>query len=265
MGIQPKHLQATTVIMCNKVIIIAAGLIFCIGGAKAQAPKKDSASSGVMFNFSYAAQLPGGDLAKRFGFSSDIQLGVYYKSHTNWLIGAQGGAIFGNILRETGMFDSIATKDGNLIANDGNYAQVHYFERGYHVQLSVGKVVPLSKKNLNSGLIGIVGVGYLRHHIRIETPADWTPQASKSYLQGYDRLTAGFCISEFIGYQYMGKHRIINFFAGLDFTQGFTKSLRYDFDLMSKNNKLRYDLLNGIRVGWILPVFKRPATGFYTY
>ena len=252
--------------MHKKLIIVLTVLAQCAATwGYAQSVAKDSASSGVMFTMSYAGQLPGGDLAKRFGFDSNIQLGVYYTFQNNLFLGLQGAFIFGNVLRETGLLDSIATQDGNLIANDGNYSQVKYFERGYDVQLTVGKVLPLGKKkNLNSGLLGMLSVGYLRHHIRIETPSDWTPQISGSYLQGYDRLTAGASVTEFLGYQYISANHIINFFAGFEFTQGFTKSLRYDFDLMSKNNNLRYDLLNGIRVGWILPVFRQAATGFYT-
>ncbi len=244
------------------------GLIVCLCfTASAQLfIKTDSATPGVIIQMSYAAQLPGGNLAQRFGFNSNIGLSAYYKFKNNWLIGASGGFIFGNNIKELGLFDSIATPDGNLIANDGNYAQVKYFERGWDAQVSVGKIFPFSKKNLNSGFIATFSAGYLRHHINIQTPQDWTPQASGDYLQGYDRLTAGPCITEFLGYIYLSKKMTINFFAGLEFTQAFTKSLRFDYDLMSQNNNLRYDLLNGIRVGWILPIMKRSAAGqFYYY
>ena len=253
--------------MNKGVVVLFIGLAFFLfNSVNAQTvKKKDSAASGVLVNMSYAAQLPGGDLAKRFGFNSNIALGAYYKFSSNWIVGIEGSFIFGNILRETGLLDSIATQDGNLIANDGNYSQVKYFERGYDIQLTVGKVFPFTKKNLNSGLLTTFSAGYLRHHIDIETPSDWTPQPAGDYLEGYDRLTAGVCITEFVGYMYLGNNRVTNFFVGFEFTQGFTKSLRYDFDLMSQNTNLRFDLLNGIRVGWILPILKRPATGFYYY
>jgi hypothetical protein len=249
----------------KRICILFLGAVFAKESFGQNGIKDTIPSSGVMINMSYAAQLPGGDLAKRFGFNSNVQLGVYYKFNSNWIIGIEGATIFGNVMRETGMLDSIATKDLNLIANDGNYSQVKYFERGYDIQITGGKVFPLSKKNLNSGLVVTLSAGYLRHHIRIETPSDWTPQASGDYLQGYDRLTAGVCVTEFAGYQYISKNRLFNFFAGFEFTQGFTKSLRYDFDIMSKNTSLRSDLLNGIRVGWILPILKTQATAFYTY
>jgi hypothetical protein len=216
---------------------------------------------------SYAAQLPGGDLAKRFGFNSNIGLGVLYKTSKNWFYGAQGSFIFGNILKESGILDSIATDDGNIIANDGNYPQITYFERGYDVQLTVGKLFPFKKPNPNSGILVMMSGGYLRHHIKIEIQGgEYTPQLTGDYLNGYDRLTAGPCATEFVGYLYMGNHRIANFFAGFEFTQGFTKSLRFDFDLQSQNTSLRYDLLNGFRVGWILPLMKENVSNqFFTH
>jgi hypothetical protein len=251
----------------RKAFLLFIGLAFCIvGHSFAQSVKKDSASSGVLIDMSYAAQLPAGNLAQRFGFNSNIQLAVYYKFSSNWMVGIQGAFISGNQLRETGILDSIATQDNNIIANDGNYSSIKYFERGYDIQLTVGKIIPLDKKNLNSGLMFTLSSGYLRHHVRIETPSDWTPQVAGDYLLGYERLTAGVCVTEFAGYQYISKNRIVNFYAGLEFTQGFTKSLEYDFDLRSMNTSLRYDLLNGIRVGWILPILKKSANNvFYTH
>jgi hypothetical protein len=224
---------------------------------------KDSSTRGVVFSMSYAGQWPGGDLAKRFGFNSNVQLGVYYKTRSNWLLGIQGGFIFGNVLRETGILDSIATTDGNLIANDGSYPSISYFERGWDLQLSIGKIIAFKKPNPNSGIVIMLSGGYLRHHIDIQSSG--TPQIEGSYLQGYDRLTAGYCITEFIGYQYLSNHRLLNFFAGFEATQGFTKSLRYDFDMRSMNTTLRHDMLTGFRVGWILPIYKQQSNQFYTY
>jgi len=231
---------------------------------QAQYDIKDSAAKGVLFNLSYAPQLPGGDLAKRFGFNSNGQLGVYYKTLSNWILGIQGAYIFGNVLRETGMLDSMATSTGQLIANDGTIPSISYFERGYDIQLSVGKVFSFKKPNPNSGILLMLSAGYIRHKIDYVVNGN-VPQLSGAYLQGYDRLTAGYCVTEFLGYQYLSNHRMLNFYGGFEFTQGFTKSLRFDFDLRSMNTKLRYDLLNGFRVGWILPIYRQNSNKFYTY
>lgn len=249
----------------KKLIIVLIGFIFLAGHSLAQ-HKKDSASSGAIVQMGYAAELPAADLAKRFGFTNNVQLSAYWKFSSNWMVGVEGSILFGNTIKEN-VLDSIATQDGNIIANDGNYSSIKYFERGFDVQLSVGKLFPLGKKqNLNSGILAILSAGYITHHIRIENPNDWAPQASGDYALGYDRLTEGACVTEFLGYQYISKNRIVNFFAGFEFTQGYTKSQRYDFDLMSMNTSLRYDLLNGIRIGWILPIFKKSANNiFYTH
>ena len=251
--------------MQKGLVVLIIALLLGNSTLHAQYDIKDSLASGVLFNMSYAAQEPGGDLANRFGFNSNAQLGVYYKSKTNWLLGVQGAFIFGNTLRETNIFDSIATPDNNLITNDGSYASITYFERGYDVQLSVGKIFAFKKPNPNSGILVMVSGGYLRHKIDIKNKAGWPPQITGSYVEGYDRLTAGYCVTEFIGYQYLSNHRMINFFAGFEFTQGFTKSLRFDFNTESMNTATRHDLLNGFRVGWILPIYKQASNQFYTY
>ncbi|HTB06847.1 MAG TPA: hypothetical protein VK806_07845 [Bacteroidia bacterium] len=251
--------------MCKYLVVILFFLAMWCKPAFSQGNYniKDSSTSGVVFNMSYAAQWPSGDIAKVFGFNSNVQLGVYYKTKTNWLLGIQGAFIFGNILRATGILDSIATSDGNLIGSDGTPPEITYAERGWDLQLSVGKIISFKKPNPNSGIVLMLSGGYIRHHILIQSTN--TPQIEGGYLQGYDRLTAGFCVTEFLGYQYMGNHRLLNFFAGVELTQGFTKSLVYDFDLRSMNTSLQHEYLNGFRIGWILPIYKQQSNQFYTY
>ncbi|HWY97827.1 MAG TPA: hypothetical protein VNY36_01970 [Bacteroidia bacterium] len=243
--------------------LIVVSAFFLYKPVMAQVDVRDSVASGVLCEASYAAQLPGGDLAKEFGWNSNVQVGAYYKTKDNWIFGVQGAFIFGDVLRATGIFDSIATKDRNLIANDGSYPGISYFERGYNIQLSAGKLFTFKKPNPNSGILVTVNVGYIRHHIRIQAPG--TPQVDSLYQQGYDRLTAGICFTEFVGYQYLGNHRMVNFFAGFEFTQAFTKGLRYDFDLMHMDSQNKHDLLSGFRIGWILPIYRQESTKFYTY
>jgi len=245
-------------------IVLLVAICLC-RTVSAQVNMKDSSASGFLVGISYAAELPAGDLAKRFGFNNNIQLAVSYKTSNNWIFGIKGEYIFGDVLKESNILDSIATKDGNVIGNNGTYPQITYFERGWDVQLSAGRLFPWGK-NPNSGIIAIASVGYIQHFINIQIQGgQYTPQLTGDYLNGYDRLTAGVCVSEFVGYLYLGNNRITNFFAGFDFTQGFTKSLRFDFNTMQMDTKLRFDLLNGIRVGWILPIFKQAATAFYTH
>jgi hypothetical protein len=227
---------------------------------------KDSASSGFLFEISYAGQLPGGDLGKLFGFNSNVQGGVYYKTESNWIYGGSFSYIFGNQLRDLNVLDSIATTNGNLIANDGNYPGISYFEKAFDIQLTVGKLFPVSK-NRNSGILFTFSAGYMQYHMDIQAPSDWTPQISGAYLQGYEHLTAGVCGTEFIGYQYISKKQFLALFAGFEFTEAFVKDLQFDFQSETKNPNYKYSMLSSIRVGWMLPILRENTKKltFYTH
>lgn len=234
--------------------------------AKITIRQKDSASSGFLVALSYAGQLPGGDLAQLFGFNSNVEGGAYYKSPSNWIFGASFSYFFGNQLRASNLLDSIATTNGNLVANDGNYPGISYFEKGFDIQLTVGKLFPVSK-NLNSGILFTLSAGYIQYHIDIEAPSDWTPQIDSNYEQGYEHLTAGVCATEFLGYQYISKRGFLALFGGFEFTEAFAKSLQFDFQSETKNPNYKYSMLSSIRLGWMLPILhensKKPT--FYTH
>ncbi|HTA26571.1 MAG TPA: hypothetical protein VK809_02200 [Bacteroidia bacterium] len=240
--------------------------VLLFSSLKGIAQHKDTAASGFLFELSYAGQLPGGDIGKLFGFNSNVQGGVHYKTQNNWVFGGEFSYMFGNYLRNTGILDSLATTNGNVIANDGNYPGVSYFETGFDIQLTVGKLFPVSK-NLNSGILTMISAGYIQYHLSISAPSDWTPQISGDYLQGYEHLTAGACITEFIGYQYISKKSFVAFFGGFEFTEAMAKSLQYDFESNSKNPNYKFNMLSGIRVGWMLPILQEntKTPKFYTH
>ncbi|MEK6615161.1 MAG: hypothetical protein AABZ32_03470 [Bacteroidota bacterium] len=225
---------------------------------------KDSSLFFPMVKFSYAFQLPGGDLVKRFGANSAISLNFSIKTKHNLFFGADGGFIFGNNIKENGILDSLKTSTGFIIDKNGNPATVRLFERGFTGSLHVGKIFRLWHSNKNSGLLVYAGPTYFQHKIKIDDIGRQSPQLAGQYVKGYDRLTNGFGLHEFIGYIYFGNKRIINFFGGVDFVQAVTKSQRrYDYDLMKADTAQRMDLLNGIRIGWILPLYKRTPQKFY--
>jgi hypothetical protein len=225
---------------------------------------KDSSLFVPMIKISYAAQWPGRDMYKRFGFSSAIALNFSVKTKHNLFFGIDGGFIFGNNIKENGILDSLKTSSGFIINGNGNAATVRLFERGYTLSVHIGKLFNILSNNKNSGLLIYAGPTYLQHKIRIDDIGHETPELSKEYLKGYDRLTSGFGFHEFIGYMYLGNKRMLNFFFGIDCTQAFTKSQRsYDFDLMKADTQKRFDMLSGFRVGWILPLYKGTPQEFY--
>jgi hypothetical protein len=104
----------------------------------------------------------------------------------------------------------------------------------------------------------------LQHKISIQDVENKAPQLSKEYKKGYDHLCSGPAISEFIGYHYLANRRTVNFFAGIEFVQGFTSSRRaYYFNEMIRPDEKRIDLLTTLKVGWYLPLYKKTKQTFF--
>jgi hypothetical protein len=249
------------------IAIILALLLGIAQSSTAQIKKnvEDSTISIAMVDISYAFQMPGGDLAKRFGNSSAIGLSFQYKTKSNWLFGANGSFIFGSKIKEDSILRAIATPGGTIITNVGTGAEVYQYERGYTLTGSIGKLIPAFGPNKNTGFIISIGGGFINHKIRIEVADNNVYALSKDYKTGYDRKTNGPCITEFIGYRYMGNRKLLNFFIGVEALQGFTQNRRpYNFDQGGPDLTKRRDLLYSFKFGWVLPLYRRdPGTYYY--
>lgn len=217
-----------------------------------------------MVEFSYGFHLPGGDMADRFGYNHSVGINPTFKTASNWVFGADAIFYFGNQVKELNILDGLRTSQGFIIGQDGIPAEVFIFERGFNFNLNFGRVWNGLGHNPNSGLLTKVGVGYFQHKIRHEDRDRVIPQLRDEYLKGYDRLTSGIGITQFIGYQYLANRRLVNFFAGVELTQAFTKGRRdYQFDTMEPYHDSRVDLLWGVRVGWIFAIYKRAPDEFF--
>ena len=57
-----------------------------------------------------------------------------------------------------------------------------------------------------------------------------------------------------------------DFFGGFEFIEGFTAGRRdYNYSTGKADNTKRFDLLMGVKVGWVLPFYKQAPEKFYTY
>lgn len=246
------------------ICVLTCMAIFAVQSLQAQDLRSEE-SAGILFNFSYASQFPGGDLSERFGNNPNIGLGVdFITKKTNYIFGLEGNIMFGTNVKENVLL-SLLTPEGNLIGNDRSFAEIRLAQRGFYVGALVGKLFSLSQTNNRSGIRVTVGSGILQHKIRIQDDPirDVAPLAD-DYKKGYDRLTNGLAFNEFVGYQHLGKNRRINFYAGLEFTQAFTRSRRdFNFDTRMADTENRFDLLIGIRLGWILPFYIGDSSQIY--
>jgi hypothetical protein len=243
---------------------VVCGLWLYAGKASAQKPAPDSSEKVFLLGPTFAFQVPGGDLVERFGNNFNVGGSFMEKLKSNWLFGIEGQFIFGDQLKESGILDSIRTQQGFLIGTNGGYANVFLYERGFHFFVKAGKFFPAFHSNLNSGIMTSVGVGLLQHKIRIENDDHNVPQVNNNYVKGYDRLTNGLSITEYLGWIYLGRNRIANFSAGFEFTQAFTKNRRsFNFDEMRRDDTQRLDLLFGFRVAWYIPFYEGKPKEFY--
>jgi hypothetical protein len=234
--------------------------------ARSQVNLKDSSIAMPLLGFNYSFFIPGGDLSNRFGNSSAIGGTFLYKTRSNFVFGADWNYIFGTKVKESGLFVNITSNTGSIIDKSGLPAEIRLYQRGYLSSLKFGKILNFLSPNPNSGIIVMVSAGYLQHKIRIEDVNNTVPQVDGDYAKGYDRLTSGFCISQFAGFVYLSNNRLINFFAGFEAVEGYTMSRRsYDFDKMKRDTQKRKDILYGIKAGWILPLYKKAPKQFYYY
>lgn len=210
---------------------------------------------GLLVNISFAGQLSGGDLAERFGENLNAGGSLLYMTSKKWLFGTEGYFLFGNTIKEN-VLANLFTSDGYIIGSSKQYTNVFTEERGWFIGATVGKIIPITQKDKRSGLRLTLSLGVLEHKIRIDDQLGDVPQLADDYIKGYDRLTNGLALTEFIGYQHFSKNRLINYFVGFEFTQGFTQSRRsFNYDTMEADTSARLDLLYGFRVGWTLPLY----------
>jgi hypothetical protein len=233
---------------------------------KAQINIKDSSLFIPTINASFSYQIPGGDMADRFGNSSMVGVSVLMKDKKNFLYGVGGHFIFGNNVVEDNILDGLKNSSGFIIDKDGQRGEVYLFQRGFKIDVQVGKLFSVLGHNKNSGIYVLGGVGLLQHKIKIDDVLRKVPQVTGDYKKGYDRLSNGLSLMESVGYRYLSNKRLINFYVGLEFIQAFTENRRsYNFDTMMKDDKKRVDLLSGIVCGWTIPIYKKTPKEFYYY
>jgi hypothetical protein len=222
----------------------------------AYTPQRDNSGAVLLISPSYGAHSSGEDLAQRFGNKFSTGGSVDYMLASNFIIGTQSMLFFGSNVK-TDVLASLRDSEGLIFGDGGGIAEVRLRERGFYLGGHVGKVFPLAFTKARSGLRVTFGGGFLQHKIRIQDdPQVYVSQLSGDYKKGYDRLSNGWAITQFTGYQYLSANRLINFHVGLEFTAGFTESRRsYNFDMRSAETDRRIDLYSGIRLAWTLPLY----------
>jgi hypothetical protein len=213
--------------------------------------------NGILTNLSLSFGIPAADLKKRFGAHQTVALCVDYITQKNLIVGLEGQILFGNSVKENPL-TILLTPEGDIIGNDQTLVDFGLRERGGNVQLRLGYLFGIAHQR--SGLLTTIGVGGMWHKIRITDNTKNMVQLDGDYIKGYDRLTGGLSLTQFVGYQHLVRYSGLNWFAGFESTQGFTKPQRdYDFSTMSRPQGNRTDVTLGFKIGMTLPFIGEDA------
>lgn len=219
-----------------------------------------------MLSFHLSSHLLGGDIAHRYGPSLGVGGSYQFKSQSQWILAADLTFLSSGTFKEDSIFDELKDEYGDFINIYGEIGEVRFYGRGFYTGLRAGRLFPVVGPNPNSGLFITVSGGLLQYKTLVHQDGRDIPSIREEYSKGYDRLTNGFALSQFIGYQFLDSHEPINFYVGLEFHQAWTRNRRdYNFDLMGPEPDLRRDFMYGIRFGWIFPINKKATDTYYFY
>ena len=231
--------------------------------------KTDSACLFVVLtpNFTYNFVLA--DLKKEYGNHFGIGADVGVKMKNNWSIDFGFKYLFGGGV-DTNMINNTFLHllcDGYFISNNGiatNEIELEF--RGVSFHFQGGKIIPVSKRFRNSGIWIKCGVGVTQHFMNIKNPENKVLSLTPEYRKGYDKLTLGFSLYQFVGYAYIQKKNMFCVYGGVEFFENFAKRQReFDFSLMKKDDSKLFEAMIGFKIGWIIPLYKHDPNAVFHY
>ncbi len=228
----------------------------------------DTAAPMIWLDAHLAYHMPIGDLRTYFKNNFAVGPGFTFKSKSNWTVGFHFDYMFNANLRDSNYFNgTLANDEGIVIDGNGLVSQGGILADGRYWSLMAdfGKIIPLDRWK-NSGIWLRVGGGYFSHRIRIEDVSKQYPQLDDNYAKGYDRRSGGFALNQFIGYQFVHRNRVLNFYLGIEFHEMWTKPNRnyIFFEGPTADMPYKFSGLIGIKGGWNIPLYERKTvTTFY--
>jgi len=227
----------------------------------------DTMATMVWTGVNLGGMLPTNYLHNWFKANLSVGTGVTVKTKTNWTIDLQMNYMFGGNLRDTtySFLGDMADEYHRIMDGNGMKADIYTEGRYWYFGLGVGKVIPVSRWK-NSGIWLKLNAGYFGHKIKITDYDHQIPQLDGDYLKLYDHLSGGVALNQFIGYLFIQKNRLLNFYGGLEFYEIWTKPSRNYIltEGSTANAKYQFSGLVGLKIGWNIPLYeKKSVTTFY--
>lgn len=229
----------------------------------------DTAAPMIWLDAHLAYHFPFGELGKMFKNNFAVGPGFTFKSRSNWTVGFHVDYMFNANMRDPNFFNgTLANDHGIVIDGNGLVSQGGITAEGRYwtVQADFGKIIPVDRWK-NSGIWLKLGAGYFSHRLRLDDFGKQYPQLDGNYAKGYDRRSGGFVLSQFVGYQFVRKNRMLNFFVGLEFHEMWTKPNRnyVFFEGPTNEMKAKFSGLVGLKAGWNIPLYEKKTTTTFYY
>lgn len=211
----------------------------------------------VLVNLGYGPFMSAGDLGDRFGSGWSIDGGAtWIPKDSNLEFGFRVQYGFGTEVKED-VLAGLRTREGLIIGNQRSPADLQLRQRQLFIGPAVGYTFALGE-NKRAGIHLKTSLGYFFHRIRFQDDVvQVVPQLRDNLRPGYDRLTGGLAIHQFLGYQQLALDRRLNFYIGAEVMAGFTKALR-NFDIPTgapPSTEGRTDIVLGAKAGIIIPLY----------
>ena len=230
------------------------------GGSFATAPDGSKSRTGSMFDL---YKLP----FLNFGINA------IYKYKSNWLVFVDGDFFFGsdNLKNRDKRLSNIFTRDSIIIGTNGTDAVVTCYNRGFSVKAGLGKIIKVSNKNPNSGILLKLSGGWIQQQTIFKLNEVKAPQLEGDYARLYDHQRMGGVLTESIGYWFMSNDlNLFNFYVTFELSQCWMSSTReYVIDNMmglhGADNNRYFDLTYAIKFCWMFPLKGKTSYDYYYY
>ncbi|MCF0210886.1 MAG: hypothetical protein HUK18_06220 [Bacteroidales bacterium] len=239
-------------------------------GLSSEITGQDTAISTPFFSGAVGWTFPFGEMGNRYSSFFNVDATLGWKTQKNWLYMLDFCFQFGsnNVKHYEEILSDLITDDANpfIVGEDGTDAGVVAYNRNLSLSFGVGKIIPLWFSNPNSGLMLTGNVGYLQHQIIYQYTMSTVHALEGDYAYGYDRQMRGPMASIMVGYMHISKKTYANWYVGAQLYYASTKMTRkYQFDLMSGDDKRYNDYMLTLKLGWMFPFFGRKADKIYYY
>lgn len=194
------------------------------------------------------------DLSDKFGQLTSFGVKTHFISSKNWLYGLDASFMFGTDTKED-VFSHLRISDGRIIGNDRSTANVYTRARILQIGANIGYIIKLKPALNKTGIFVGATAGFISHKYKVTDDFQSVPQLLEENIPGFDRLTAGWYISQQIGWisNELIKNRL-KYYIIAEVSEAFTESLRqYNYSqFKSDYGESRFDMIYSLRAGVLI-------------